>query len=103
MIDVFNLKIGDRLIYRIPESEMDDKIKRYDGHIVEVVDIHHVFHPETFDATLIFLVRDEVTGEERALDGKYFHYLEYVQYEMADYHYDETKTKCTVICKPIDE
>ena len=77
LLDVFNLKVGDRLIFHVPETEKNEKIRRYDGHIVEIVNIMHVFTIDTFDAVLKFIIRDETNGEERALSGDVYQYLEY--------------------------
>lgn len=76
MIDVFNLKIGDRLIYHVPETEENENLRQLDGHIVEVVDTIGVYSPITFDAVLKIVVRDKKTCEEVTLSGLSYQYLE---------------------------
>lgn len=79
MIDVFKLKISDRLIYHVPETEENENLRQLDGHIVEVVDTIGVYTPVTFDAVLKIVVRDEKTGEEVTLSGLSYQYLEPAQ------------------------
>lgn len=74
MVDVFNLKEGDKIRYDIPDN-FDENFKHLNGEIAEIVEIVHVFHPETFDAVIKPMVKNIKNGQVCALSPKLYGYI----------------------------
>ena len=78
MIDVFNLKVGDKLVYNIPLTDDPEKNKRiimeFNSHTIEVIDIIHPLEASSTVEPLI-IVRDEPSGCEYITNPVMHQYL----------------------------